>query len=368
MKEINIAKTIMNKRKEKQITQDDLASYIGVSKASVSKWETGQSYPDITLLPQLAAYFNISIDDLMGYQPQMTMESIRLLYHELSNDFAVKPFDEVVSRCREIAKKYFSCFPLLFHMGTLLVNYSTLANDKEKSDSILTEAKEWFVQVKEQRDDLDLAKQALYLEAACAHILGNPKEVIELLSETSSHQTSTEALLAAAYQATGKGKEAKTILQIGIYQQILSLFGLFPAYLSLCAEDAGRLEQAYQRIEALTEAFRMKELHPALLFNVYLAASQGFLASNSTDKALGALENYARLATGKIYPLQLHGDDFFDLIDSWLDTLILGIEPPRNEQAINQSIADAITMNPAFSVLEGEPRFQIIVNKLKGGM
>jgi transcriptional regulator with XRE-family HTH domain len=48
MKEINIAKTIITKRKEKGITQDELAAYIGVSKASVSKWETAQSYPDIT--------------------------------------------------------------------------------------------------------------------------------------------------------------------------------------------------------------------------------------------------------------------------------------------------------------------------------
>lgn len=43
MKEINIARTIIDKRKEKGITQEDLAEYIGVSKASVSKWETGVS-------------------------------------------------------------------------------------------------------------------------------------------------------------------------------------------------------------------------------------------------------------------------------------------------------------------------------------
>ena len=64
MKEINIAKVIQKKRKERHLTQDDIAAYIGVSKASVSKWETAQSYPDITFLPQLAALVNISIDEL----------------------------------------------------------------------------------------------------------------------------------------------------------------------------------------------------------------------------------------------------------------------------------------------------------------
>jgi transcriptional regulator with XRE-family HTH domain len=81
MKEINIAKTLTDKRRAKGITQDELAEYIGVSKASFSKWETGQSYPDIPYLPQLAAFFNISIDELMNYTPQLTKEAIRKLYH-----------------------------------------------------------------------------------------------------------------------------------------------------------------------------------------------------------------------------------------------------------------------------------------------
>lgn len=41
MKEINIARKLMEKRREKGVTQEELARYIGVSKASVSKWETG---------------------------------------------------------------------------------------------------------------------------------------------------------------------------------------------------------------------------------------------------------------------------------------------------------------------------------------
>lgn len=41
LKELNIAKVLVKKRKNKGVTQDELALYIGVSKASVSKWETG---------------------------------------------------------------------------------------------------------------------------------------------------------------------------------------------------------------------------------------------------------------------------------------------------------------------------------------
>ena len=109
MKDINIAKKLISKRREKGNTQEEIAAYIGVSKASVSKWETGQSYPDITFLPQLAAYFNISIDELMGYEPQMTKEDIKKLYHKLSSSFARLPFEDVLGECRSIIKKYYSC-------------------------------------------------------------------------------------------------------------------------------------------------------------------------------------------------------------------------------------------------------------------
>jgi len=365
MKEINIAKAIVNKRKEKGITQDDLANYIGVSKASVSKWETGQSYPDITFLPQLAAYFNISIDDLIGYEPQMTKEDIRKLYHKLSVDFINKPFGEVLSHCREIVKKYYSCFPLLFQIGALLVNYSTLSGDSEKTVSIITEAKELFIRVKKESGDVELATQALGLEAFCTLTLGNPNEVLELLGETNAPVYITETLLASALQMTGKIEKAKMVLQVGIYQHIGALFGILPSYLMLCADDMDRFEEICRRTMDIIETFHIKGLHPSILLNVYLSASQGYLANEKTGKALDMLEKYTEIVTGDIYPLQLKGDNFFNLLDDWLDEFPLGKAPPRAEKIIKQSMTDAIVNNPAFSALTHERRFQSIVERLK---
>ena len=51
MNSLRIAENITRLRKHKGVTQDELASFLGVTKASVSKWENGQSMPDIVLLP-----------------------------------------------------------------------------------------------------------------------------------------------------------------------------------------------------------------------------------------------------------------------------------------------------------------------------
>lgn len=56
---------IMDYRKKRGITQDQLAEAMGVSCQAVSKWENDLSCPDITLLPQIADYFNVSIDALL---------------------------------------------------------------------------------------------------------------------------------------------------------------------------------------------------------------------------------------------------------------------------------------------------------------
>lgn len=67
MSSLKIGEKIKAKRRERELTQEELANMLGVSKAAVSKWETGESYPDILLLTQIAQLFHITMDELFGY-------------------------------------------------------------------------------------------------------------------------------------------------------------------------------------------------------------------------------------------------------------------------------------------------------------
>ncbi|MDU7336717.1 MAG: helix-turn-helix domain-containing protein [Clostridium sp.] len=365
MKEINIAKVLVNKRKEKGITQDELANYIGVSKASVSKWETGQSYPDVTFLPQLAAYFNISIDELIDYKPQMTKENIQKLYRNLSADFASKPFNLVMEDCRKTIRKYYSCFPLLLNLGILMINHVELLKDPRETASLTEEAKGLFIRIREECDDVSITRQALFMEALCSLISGDANTALELLDGSVVPALPPESLMASAYQMTGRTEEAKSVLQVGMFQNIVVLFNFFPAYLTLCADVPSKFDEVLRRSLVVAETFDMRHLHPGVLVGLYISAAQGFIAQKNYDKALEMLQKYTEIVISDIYPLRLHGDAFFDRLDGWLDQLNLGTDLPRDEKTIRKSMSDVIVNNPVFSVLSDEQRFQDITKKLQ---
>jgi len=124
MNELNFSDNIVKLRHKKKITQEQLADFIGVTKASVSKWENKQSLPDILILTELAAFFDVTIDELLGYEPQLSKEQIQKLYLELAEAFAEYPFEEVMKKSEELTKKYY--FYCLLPVVLLTVCYTLL--------------------------------------------------------------------------------------------------------------------------------------------------------------------------------------------------------------------------------------------------
>ncbi len=61
-----IGENLKKLREEKKVTQDTLAEYLGVTYQAVSRWENGAAYPDIELLPEIARFFEVSMEELMG--------------------------------------------------------------------------------------------------------------------------------------------------------------------------------------------------------------------------------------------------------------------------------------------------------------
>lgn len=366
MAKINIGAFIAARRKEKGLTQEELADYLGVSKPAVSKWESGQSYPDIMLLPVLASYFNTSVDELLGYEAQMTKADIRKLYERCSTAFAAEPFETVHNELREYIRKYHSCWNLLYSIALLLINNSMLAGSPEKICEVLQEASSLLEFVEKESGDAKLAKDALSLRAYCCLGLNEPAAVIDLLDDYDEQQQSPEILLAKAYAMKGDSDRATGIMQRFIYHNGANVFAAMPELMALYAGDPDRLEECLKLALEVGKALEIRKTLPHLYFTLYLTAAALYASAQNLGGALDMLEAYADIVTDTtIYPLKLRGTKFFDRLEQYYDTLSLGNSAPRSEKLIKKDLKDVVINNPAFFGLIQEDRYRRLISRLE---
>lgn len=104
---LNIGETIKKLRKEREITQEEFAEVLGVSCQSVSRWENNSCYPDIELIPTIAAFFNISTDKLMGVDEAAEKKAV----DEYLNDFQAAISVGNIDECIRVARAGVAEFP-----------------------------------------------------------------------------------------------------------------------------------------------------------------------------------------------------------------------------------------------------------------
>lgn len=94
--ELKIGEKIALLRKEKGITQADLAEYLFLTPQTVSRWEVGSGAPEITLLPKIAAFFGVSIDELFGLTSLERTENLVAKYSVLRDDHSFREAMEYI--------------------------------------------------------------------------------------------------------------------------------------------------------------------------------------------------------------------------------------------------------------------------------
>lgn len=76
MEHMKLHERIFVLRKSMGVTQEELARVLGVTNQAVSKWESAQCSPDIQLLPDIADYFGVSVDELMGHETPVSKNRV----------------------------------------------------------------------------------------------------------------------------------------------------------------------------------------------------------------------------------------------------------------------------------------------------
>ena len=93
-------------RKNKDLTQEQIADIFHVSPKVVSRWETGANYPDVEILPHIAIFFNITLDQLLGTEQIRDGENVRKYVKDIRNLLNSGRLFDAIEMSRKAVNEY----------------------------------------------------------------------------------------------------------------------------------------------------------------------------------------------------------------------------------------------------------------------
>lgn len=211
MQRLEIEDNIYRLRKERNITQDDLSKILQVSVSAVSKWESGVSYPDITLLPSIANFFNVSIDEIMNHGVDITDKEIDSITEDCSKEFENEGLEKGLDLCFKYTKKYVKAYKLKYMLGTISNIKASMSSDVEKAKQIYGKSLIMFEDIINNSNDDDLVESAIMMAGSTYVSFEEYDKAISLYSKMKSTKLNSSGLIVSVYLKQGKIDEAKRI-------------------------------------------------------------------------------------------------------------------------------------------------------------
>ncbi|MFS0647234.1 helix-turn-helix domain-containing protein [Siminovitchia sp. 179-K 8D1 HS] len=363
MKEFRFSDNFTFMRKKFGMTQGDVAAFMGVSSAAVSKWEQGLSYPDLSLLPRLATLFDITIDELLGYEPQLTSIRIMEFYRNFSKRLSEENFEVVQKDIESMLKEYYSCFPFLVRMAQLYLNHYFYSKNPQM---VLERIVELCERVVVWSGDRQLIEEAQIIHASALLIMNKPQELLKLLGYEVPIQFGVEKLIARAYAMLSNIEKVKETLQISAFQHLFSMVSSEIDFLEYATDNQNLFDEMINRIEKMIDLYNIEKLNIHVKLTFYYKASLGYMKQHRSTDAMRMLEHYCHTCKNISFPMNICGDEYFYTVDNWIEkNMKSSSSAPRDVQAIKTDLLKIIQDEPAFHPLHEEATFKAIVKNLQ---
>jgi transcriptional regulator with XRE-family HTH domain len=130
---LNLAENLKKLRKGRGITQEELANFIGVSFQAISKWERDEGYPDITLLPSIANFFNVTLDELLGMNEIQNQEKRESILREANKFISEGMLADCVSVLRDGLRIFPNDYHIMYNLALYLDGYGKTSEERRKN-------------------------------------------------------------------------------------------------------------------------------------------------------------------------------------------------------------------------------------------
>lgn len=291
-------------RKEKGLTQEEMANTLGVTASAVNKWERGNALPDITLLGPIARLLSISLEELLSFREELTPQEIENLVKEGDRRFSEGSYDEAFAWAREQILQNPDCEPLIHSLALQMDTHRLTGNleIREEQEAFILRCYERLGKSKEESMRMAGA-DALYGYYFRREEYDKAREALSCLSIQNPER---KRKLGELYEKTGEPEKAYQVYEeiLLAEHQILSMVLQNLFCMELKKKDWEKAAYYGEKKKELARLFEMGEYE---IFAGDLELARGLEDRDKTLACMeGMLENVDSLGSFVHAPLYRH--------------------------------------------------------------
>ncbi|MEO3946016.1 helix-turn-helix transcriptional regulator [Gorillibacterium sp. CAU 1737] len=217
---IHIAGNLKRLRKERSLTQEDLAGFLGVSFQAISKWERGDGYPDLPLLPVIARFFDVTLDELMGMNEIRREERLHDFHAQWNENNAKGNHADNILLMREALREYPNDYLLMAQLVTSLEKCEASPAERVRNRAEAIELSERIV---EHCPDAEIRNAFLFNVCHSYWRNGDTEKAIKGARQLPTIYKTQENALVMFLEGKEKiqiGQQAIVALIVSLFQQI----------------------------------------------------------------------------------------------------------------------------------------------------
>ena len=260
-------------RKAADLTQEQVANYLGVSTPAVNKWEKGSTFPDITLLPALARLLKIDLDTLFSFREALTDIEIEAFIRELAMT-AQSNLDNAFDMAVQKIQEYPKCDSLVLSSANILnaclVMAPTEPEEKKKYEDLVIQ---WLEQAAES-SNMEVKNAAIYILLGRMMREENYEKASSLLDQLPKQQIDKTPYEANILAHQEKLDEAAVLLESKLLQSLSNIqtYCLKLIELEMKCNQSDKARQIAEILEKMVSLFGLWQygaIVPRLQISLY---------------------------------------------------------------------------------------------------
>ena len=343
---MKINEVIRKYRKKVNLTQEQVANYLGVTAPAVNKWENGNSYPDITILAPLARVLKTNVDTLLSFNEELTDIEINQLVGKIAELVQKEGFVKAFARGEALIKEYPNCDLLIISIAQVL-NMFIHIQGIDDAKYYETKIVGWYelVSTSEDQKIVSMAIVPLVNMYAAKKEYEKAQKLLDKIPPLGYDKQITQAML---YTNEGKVDEAYELYEQMIYKDAIEINSFIQLILNESIKEAN-YDKAEKYVDLAKQVAKLFDL------GAYIENTPDFFLAIAQKDKKRSLDSLEKMSSGV--------DSVCEYMKSELYSHI-NIKKSSNTGMVQEMLKSALENDEELEFLKGEKRFELIIKSL----